>query len=133
MKKRVAWGGAILIFALACGAAAFVATRSHKIERSHLVLLDDMPELGWLRSELDLSDAQFAKVRELHVGYRPKCAEMCHRIHEAHERLDAASRGRRDVSPELKAAIEDHARIHAECQHAAVCARLQPQRAGGRP
>jgi hypothetical protein len=118
MKRRIAWGAAILIFALACGVAAFVATRSHRVEETHEVLLDDMPELSWLRDELDLSDEQFAKVRQLHVGYRPKCVVMCRRIREAHERLDAASRGEEEVTPELKAAIEDHARLHAECQQA---------------
>jgi hypothetical protein len=59
-------------------------------------------------------------VTELHVAYRPQCAEMCHRILEAHERLDRAAFSSDVVTAELKAVIADHARIHAECQEAMI-------------
>ena len=32
------------------------------------MLLDSIPELAWLRVDLKLSDAQFAKASELHVA-----------------------------------------------------------------
>ncbi len=75
-----------------------------------------MPELQWLKKELNLTDEQFTRVGKLHAAYLPECAKMCERIAEAHERLDEASRGKDEVTPELKAAIEGHAGIHAECQ-----------------
>lgn len=110
----------VLAVALIAGVTAFSLMRSHKTGGSHGTLLDTMPELGWLRSELDLTDSQFTKVGELHAAYRPKCVGMCDRIEKAHERLDALARAGGQVSPELKAAIADHARIHAECQEAMI-------------
>ena len=114
MKKGIL----ILILAIVAGVVAFAVMRAHRIDSSKGALLDNMPELTWLRSDLELTDSQFAKVTELHVAYRPQCMEMCHRILEAHERLDRAAHPGTAVTAELKAAIADHARIHAECQEA---------------
>lgn len=116
MKKSIL----VLVFAIVAGVVAFAFMRSHKIDSSKGALLDNMPELTWLRSDLELTDSQFAKVTELHVAYRPQCVEMCHRILEAHERLDRAVRPGRAVTEELKEAIADHAKIHAECQEAMI-------------
>lgn len=116
MKKGIL----VLVLAIVAGVAAFCLMRSHKVEASRGVLLDNMPELAWLHTDLKLTDSQFAKVTELHVAYRPQCVEMCHRILEAHERLDRAAQAGEAVTAELKAAITDHARIHAECQEAMI-------------
>jgi hypothetical protein len=107
----------VLAIALAVGCCAYAWMKLHKeAERQSSSLLEAMPELAYLREELDLSDSQFKKVSDLHAAYRPKCREMCERIAKAHVRLDDASRGMTEVTPQLKEAIEDHARIHAECQ-----------------
>lgn len=108
----------VVALAVLCGAIAFWATRNHMTERRHDVLLDDLPELEWVKKEFQLNDQQFAKVRELHIGYRPKCAEMCRRISEAHDKLKATVQTHDAMSPELEKAIEDHARVHGECQRA---------------
>ena len=87
MKKSVG----ILFFALAAGLIAFCAMRWHKaaeFPHGEGIALDAMPELTWLRKELNLSEAQFVKVRDLHAAYRPKCTEMCRRISEAHEKIE---------------------------------------------
>ncbi len=105
-----------LLVALAAGITAFCIARSHRQSAHSGVLLDSMPELAWLRTELKLTDDQAAKAGELHVAYRPVCAEMCRHISEAHEKLESISRGSRGMTPELDAAIKDHARVHAECQ-----------------
>lgn len=116
MKK----GLLILLVALVAGAIAFWVTRSHRQSAAvhSEVLLDSMPELAWLRTELKLSDDQFAKAGELHAAYRPTCARMCRNIAEAHAKLEPLARGGRGMSPELEAAIRHHARVHAECQKA---------------
>ena len=112
MKK----GLLILILALATGIATFFLTRAHQQVQSKEVLLDSMPELTWLRSELNLSDAQFQKVSDLHAAYRPHCAEMCRRISEAQTRLEAIAHATRDITPELDQAIQEHARVRADCR-----------------
>lgn len=114
MKK----GLLILATALLAGLIAFCLMRSHTIARSGGNLLDSMPELAWVRTDLKLTDAQFAKVTELHVAYRPKCMEMCRRISEAHEKMEGLTAKQRKETPELDAAIREHALIHAECQQA---------------
>jgi hypothetical protein len=112
MKK----GLLILVLALAAGVLAFWVTRSHQQADRQAVLLDSMPELAWLRVELKLTDDQFATASALHVAYRPTCEVMCRNIAQAHARLETLARGGRGMSPELTAAIHDHARVHAECQ-----------------
>jgi len=106
----------ILLFFLLAGVAAFCVMRSQKSAEQKGVLLDNMPELAWVRSELKLTDEQFAKVAELHAAYRPKCVQMCRRIAEAHEKLDRLAKRDHAVSEEFRAAIREHAAIHAECQ-----------------
>lgn len=107
----------VLAIALAAGFCAYAWMKTHKHEElQSSSLLEVMPELAYLRQELGLSDSQFKKVSDLHAAYLPKCVEMCERIAKAHVRLDDASRGKTEVTPELKETIEDHARIHAECQ-----------------
>lgn len=107
----------VLAISVATGICAFAWMKTHKEGgKQSSSLLEVMPELAYLREELDLSDSQFKKVSDLHAAYLPKCGEMCERIASAHARLDDASRGKTEVTPELKEAIEDHARIHAECQ-----------------
>ena len=106
----------ILILALAAGLAAFFGMRSHKMGASHDVLLDSMPELAWIKSELNLSDEQFRKVREIHAAYRPRCEEMCHRIATTRDRVREAAAKNRGMTPELEKAIREHAETRAQCQ-----------------
>lgn len=115
MKK----GALLLVVAMVAGMAAFGVTRWHKgtVDSHHTgVALDAMPELAWLRTELQLTDEQFAKVKALHAAYRPKCVEMCRRISEAHEKIESFAEAHRVITPEYKTALKEHADIHVECQ-----------------
>lgn len=111
--KRGLW---ILLIALVIGICAYQVTRSHRQAADDVTLLDSMPELAWLRDELKLNDAQFAKAGELHVAYRPQCVEMCRRISDAHAKVEVIARSSRGITPELELAIREHARVRAECQ-----------------
>ncbi len=107
----------VITVAMVAGICAFAWMRSQRIpHHESSVLLETMPELVWLRDELKLTDSQFSEVSKLHAAYLPECVEMCQRIADAHKRLDAAARGKNEVTPELRLAVGDHARIHAECQ-----------------
>ena len=114
MKRSVV----ILLIATVAGAAAFCLIRSQKLTDRQHVMLDSMPELTWVKSELKLSDGQFQKVSDLHAAYRPKCMEMCRQIAAAHEKVEELIRENPEVTPELERAIHEHAAIHAECQQA---------------
>jgi len=110
----------VLVFAIAiiAGVAAFCLIRTQIAAKPQNVLLDSMPELAWVKSELKLSDEQFAKVSSLHAAYRPKCMEMCGKIAAAHEKVEDMIRENPEVTPELERAIHEHAAIHADCQQA---------------
>jgi hypothetical protein len=114
MKK----GLVILVLALVAGVLSFSLMRTHKMAEHRRVFLDAMPELGWVRDDLKLTDAQFAKVKELHAVYRPKCVEMCARIAAAREKVDALAKESRGVTPQLEAALREHAETQSECQQA---------------
>lgn len=108
----------VLAIAVIAGVAAFWLIRNQIADKPQSVLLDSMPELAWVKSELKLSDEQFAKVSALHADYRPKCMEMCGKIAAAHEKVEEMIRENPEVTPELVRVIHEHAAIHADCQQA---------------
>jgi hypothetical protein len=112
MKKSLA----ILILALLAGFAAFGITRKHCATSNGNTLLDHLPELAWLKTELTLSDTQFSKVAELHDAYRPVCEEMCRRIDESRAHLEAVALKNRSTDTELQQAIADYERVRGECK-----------------
>ncbi len=106
----------VLIAILATGVLAFCLMRNQRMPNRGDALLDTMPELRWVRSELKLSDEQFKKVAQLHVDYRPECVKMCHRISQAHEQIEELAKTARGMTPELDTVLREHAAIHLECQ-----------------
>ena len=117
MKK----GLLVLVLALTVGVTAFRLARHQQACDCCFddpVLLDSLPELAWLRSELKLNETQFAKVRELHLAYRPTCAEMCARISAAQQALEVLAGSQRALSGPLSAALQHHAQVRAECREA---------------
>lgn len=108
------------VLALSAGSLAFFFMRSHKPANTQEILLDVMPELTWIKSDLGANDAQFTKITELHLAYRPKCEELCQRISAAHAKVEKLSRVSREMTPELEAAIREHAKTHSECQQAMI-------------
>jgi hypothetical protein len=114
MKKAAV----ILAIAVLSGAMAFWLMRSHQIAIHQRALVDSMPELTWVRTELKLSDEQFAKVSKLHADYRPKCIGMCGKITAARGKMAAIAGRDHQMTPELETAIREYAATRAECQQA---------------
>jgi len=106
----------IILLALAAGSATFWVTRTHQQANRQQVLLDIMPELAWLKGDLRLSDEQFGKAIALHTGYRPQCVAMCAHIAEARAKMESLARNSHSMTPELAAAISEHARVQEECR-----------------
>lgn len=105
--------------ALFAGGLAYLAASKMPVKDGRgPVLLDNMNELAWLRTELNLTPSQVEAVANLHHAYRPRCAEMCARIHDAEAHLAALASAGSAVTPELTRAIQDAARVRAECQQA---------------
>jgi hypothetical protein len=106
----------ILVLAVCAGVLAFFLTRGNESKDGHTTLLDSMPELAWLRSELGLSHEQFEKASELHRNYRPKCEEMCRQIANSEAAVAALAQNNREMNRELALAVENHGRVIAECK-----------------
>src|SRR3974390_967173 len=67
--------GVVLVAAAIFSGAFFMSRQVCVMEMSN-----PADDLSWLRQEFRLTDAQMARMRELHEGYLPKCAAMCARI-----------------------------------------------------
>jgi hypothetical protein len=76
----------------------------------------DVPELHWLRKEFRLSDAEFARISELHRNYLPGCKEMCNRIEEKNSELQRLLASQSSVSLEVEKALNDAAQLRVQCQ-----------------
>lgn len=113
MKK----GLLILFAAIVAGILAFFLSRGQQSSSvHHSVLLDSMPELTWMRTDLKLTDEQFSKVEQLHRDYRPVCAEMCRRIGESEAAVAKLASTQESMSDELIKAIENHGHVIASCK-----------------
>ena len=70
----------ILTFALVLGlalfAGAFYCARTYCAQHT----ANPADDLEWLRMEFHLSNAELARIRELHDGYLPKCSDNCANI-----------------------------------------------------
>jgi hypothetical protein len=106
----------IFLGALALGAAIFAGScllGRHVCENCMSSSGDD---LNWLRLEFHLSDADMARIRQLHEGYLPKCAEMCAKIAAAKRELDSLVGTGTNLTAEAQAKLNEIASLRAQCQ-----------------
>lgn len=102
----------ILFGALALGAAIFAG--SFFCARHTTMSCCEQPadDLNWLRLEFHLGDAEMARIRELHEGYLPQCAEICAQIAAAKRELAALANN----SAKALAKQTEIAALRAQCQ-----------------
>jgi hypothetical protein len=74
----------------------------------------------WLHREFHLNAAQLARVRALHEGYQPVCADHCRRIMAAQQRLAALDRSGRKNTPEFVATLDQWEGVKRECQESTL-------------
>ena len=95
------------------------------------------PELAWLKEEFKLSDAESARITQLHEAYLPKCRERCRRIEEQNVKLQQLLAQSTNVTTEVQAVLAERARMRADCetemlQHFLEVSRTMPQEQGRR-
>src|SRR3989440_10593044 len=108
----------ILLGGLAAGLVAYACMYLHATSVQRSMEQNGRPALAWLKNEYHLSDAQFVQVVLLHDAYYPKCAEMCRRIDEQNAKVRKLLAAANAVTPEIKQALADAARLRGECQSA---------------
>ncbi|MGA2245518.1 MAG: periplasmic heavy metal sensor [Verrucomicrobiota bacterium] len=105
-----------LVGALALGLAIFAGSYVAARHATAACCTHPADDLDWLRTEFHLSDAEMARVRELHEGYRPRCAEMCAKIAAKQSELDAVLAGSTNVTAEVQAKMNELAALRGQCQ-----------------
>jgi hypothetical protein len=111
--KRVA---VILLLGAALGLCAycgfyFAGTASHRA-----LLESERPELAWLKKEFALSDAEFARVIQLHDAYKSECMEMCRQIDAKNEELKNLLAKAEKLTPEIEAKLDEAGQLRVRCQ-----------------
>jgi len=106
----------IVLLALVVGATVFGSAYvlSHRVRTMQCQGPTD--DLAWLRQEFRLSDAELKKVRVLHKGYLPKCAEMCARIAAKKKELEQVLAGQTNVSATAEQKLSELDVLRAQCQ-----------------
>jgi hypothetical protein len=73
-------------------------------------------DLDWLRQEFQISDTELAKIRELHEGYLPRCAEMCKQIATKQRELTDALAGATNLNATAQTKLTELHVLRAQCQ-----------------
>jgi hypothetical protein len=103
--------GALTLGAIIFCGAYFAGQRACVMD--HAGSTDD---LAWLRMEFHLNDAEMTRIRELHEGYLPHCAEMCAQIAAKKAELQAALAGGTNMTTEAQIKLTELAELRARCQ-----------------
>jgi hypothetical protein len=112
MKK----GAFILLAGLLACAGAFAGIYYLRTAASRELLREPKPELAWLKKEFHLSDAEFARVVQMHDAYLPQCGRRCARIADQDEQLHALLAKTSTITPEIQNLLLERARTRAECE-----------------
>jgi len=106
----------ILLGALALGTAIFAGSFFTARHATVICCVKPADDLDWLRSEFHLSDAELARVRQLHEGYLPRCAEMCAKIAAKKSELNSVLGNGTNVTAEAQTKLNEVAALRAQCQ-----------------
>ena len=133
MKKSVA----ILLLGLVLSTAAFAGLYYFGTASSRNLLRQPQPELAWLKKEFHLSDAEFARISQMHEAYLPQCRERCLRIAEQDRQLQELLAGATNVTPEIENLLLNRAKMRANCEaemlkHFLAVSRTMPPEQGRR-
>jgi hypothetical protein len=133
MKK----GARILLLGLVLGAAGFAACYYLCTASCRSLMREPQPELAWLKREFKLSDAEFARISQLHAAYLPQCAARCQRIEAATLKLQALLAQATNVTSEIQSLLAERATLRADCEgemmkHFLAVSRTMPPEQGRR-
>src|ERR1017187_5431150 len=104
----------ILLGVLALGAAIFAG--SYFVSQRACLMTRSADDLNWLRDEFHLSDAEMARVRQLHEGYMPQCAKMCALIAAKKTEVQTALGNGTNVTVEAQTKLTELGELRAQCQ-----------------
>jgi hypothetical protein len=106
----------ILLGALALGAAIFAGSYATARHATVKCCANPTDDLSWLRAEFHLNDTEMARIRELHEGYLPQCAEMCAQIAVQKNALNSLLGNGTNLNVGAQAKLKEIAALRAQCQ-----------------
>ena len=109
----------ILLGALALAAGVFAGSYFISQRTCAATMTRSADDLSWLRDEFHLSDAEMARVRQLHEGYLPQCAKMCALIAAKETEVqtalgDGIPQG--GITAEARKKLTELGELRAQCQ-----------------
>ena len=104
----------ILLGALALAASVFAG--SYYVSQRACQMSRSADDLSWLRDEFHLSDAEMARVRQLHEGYMPQCAKMCALIAAKQAEVQTALGSGTNVTAGAQKKLTELGELRAQCQ-----------------
>jgi len=107
---------AILFGALIAGLGIFVGSYAATRHFCSVSMARSTDDLAWFRDEFHLSDAEMARVRVLHEGYMPQCAEMCARIAAKKREISIALANGTNVTADVQQRLLELGQLRAKCQ-----------------
>ena len=134
MRSR---GFLTLAVALVVGFAAIIGSFRLGAHMSSAALVRPTDDLEWLRLEFRLSEADLARVRQIHEGYLPICRGYCERIAVSKAQMIEALGVGTNVSPLVDQKLAEIGSLRAQCQaamlrHFAEVSRAMPPAQGAR-
>jgi hypothetical protein len=106
----------ILVIVVLAGSALFAGSYFMSRRVCETCGTRSTDNLDWLREEFHLSDAEMARMHELHDGYMPKCGEMCAQIAAKKLELDEALAGTTNISSVATQKLTELAILRSQCQ-----------------
>lgn len=115
--KRFYW---FILIPLLAGSAYFATRRmsdSSALEQPTTMVMPATAEDGltWLKTEFHLGEAEYKRIKGLHEGYLPGCRERCMEIGRVHKELVALIQQGRAITQEIKAKLDESAKLRAHC------------------
>lgn len=133
MKKA----GFVLLLGLVASTAAFAGFYYFGTTTCRTLMRESKPELVWLKQEFHLSDAEFARVSQLHAAYLPQCRERCRLVQQQDDKLQQLLAQAGTVTPEIQSLLAERAKTRADCEaemlkHFLAVSRTMPPEEGRR-
>jgi hypothetical protein len=98
------------------GVAAYAGVHFFGTAQLRAIEQAPAPELGWLKEEFHLGNAEFDRITKLHEAYQSHCAEICRRIDAKNAEVREALARTDHVTPEVEQKLDEAAKLRVECQ-----------------
>lgn len=112
MKRAVL----ILLAGVLMATAAFSGVYYLATAKDRALMTQPQPELAWLQKEFHLSDAEMARITQLHEAYLPQCAQRCEIIARQNQKLEQLLAQTPSVTTEVRTLLAERAATRAECE-----------------